>query len=115
MTRLRTSFMSGRGLPGALAWLAGLVAVVAMTAAAGLHGAQAMQKRHETGSFDCSCHNGRGTCTFESSTDNTDCYKGAENTCTGSCMLTLTPDKPARAIRGRKAVPAIKAPATRAK
>jgi hypothetical protein len=55
--------------------------------------ATARAKLQEAGEFNCSCDGGAGTCTFKSSGDNMSCYKGASDTCSGSCMLTTTPDK----------------------
>jgi len=83
------------------------IAIAALAIAAGIGGADAASKLQETGSFDCSCSGGQGTCTFESSTDNTSCYGGPEDTCSGSCKLTMTPDKatssPTRNIPGAAA------------
>ena len=77
-----------------------IAVLAALTIAAGVQAAQAMQnKLHEAGSFDCSCSGGNGTCTFVSSTENTDCYKGVGATCTGTCKLTMTPDTPKAAIK----------------
>lgn len=66
--------------------------------AVGVQTAQAMPKLNEAGTFDCTCKGGTGTCDFESSTDNTDCFKSVGDTCTGTCTLTLTPDKPKASI-----------------
>ena len=75
-----------------------VTALTVLIIAGGAQAAQAMKRLNESGSFDCSCSGGAGTCTFVSSTDNTDCYKGPSNTCTGTCKLTLTPDKPKASI-----------------
>jgi hypothetical protein len=75
------------------------IMIAALAIAGGIQAAAAMQKLHEAGTFDCSCSGGRGTCTFESSTDNTSCYNGPSDTCTGTCKLTLTPSKPKASIQ----------------
>lgn len=46
----------------------------------------------ESGTFDCSCKDGTGTCTFKTGTTGVSCYRGPASSCSGTCTLTLTPD-----------------------
>jgi hypothetical protein len=74
------------------------IVLAGLVIAGGIQPAAAMKNLNESGTFDCSCSGGSGTCTFESSTDNTSCYKGTSATCTGTCKLTIIPDKPKASI-----------------
>jgi len=71
-----------------LAALAGLAIVCC------IHPALAMQNQNETGSFDCSCSGGQGTCTITAAPTGTTCLKINGATCTGRCTMTVTPDSP---------------------
>jgi hypothetical protein len=43
-----------------------------------------------TGSFDCSCEGGQGTCTLEITSNGLFCLKKAGDTCSGGCDLTVS-------------------------
>jgi len=72
----------------------GMLLLAGLVLAAGVQAAQAMPKLNESGEFDCSCQGGQGTCDFVSAPTGTSCFKSVEDTCTGTCKLTLTPDTP---------------------
>jgi hypothetical protein len=52
-------------------------------------GAKARPKNNVTGTFDCSCHRGSGTCSMRTVGGVMICNKGG-GTCTGKCELSTT-------------------------
>lgn len=68
---------------------AALFAILAIPVAAG--GAIAKPIQQGTGSFDCSCSGGKGTCSYSTSGPTMSCSKKSGDTCTGSCKMTITP------------------------
>jgi hypothetical protein len=72
-----------------LALAAILVGSCALLAA--VDGAAAKPKTQATGTFDCSCTGGSGTCSFTTSGPIMKCTKGGSDTCTGACTLKTTP------------------------
>jgi hypothetical protein len=43
-----------------------------------------------SGTFDCSCYRGAGTCVTSTTTQGVSCTKGNTGTCTGDCAMSTT-------------------------
>ena len=43
-----------------------------------------------SGTYDCSCYRGAGTCVLSTTTQGISCTKGQTGTCTGDCTMSTT-------------------------